>query len=66
MTSGTLTTDPRGSDLSSATEPLREVTTVGPDLFFVVATAMWVAFGCGLAARPLLLDRAFGGCRSSP
>jgi len=39
---------------------------MGPYVFFVVATAMWVAFGVALAAWPVMLDRAWAGVRRVP
>jgi hypothetical protein len=45
---------------------LRRSTTMGPYLFFVVATGIWIAFGWTLAIRPVLLDRAWGGVRRLP
>ena len=39
---------------------------MGPYLFFIVATGIWIAFGWTLAIRPVLLDRAGGGVRRLP
>jgi hypothetical protein len=39
---------------------------MGAYLFFVVCTAIWIAFGWALVARPAALDRAWAGIRALP
>ena len=39
---------------------------MGAYLFFVVCTAIWIAFGWALATRPAALDRAWAGVRGLP
>jgi hypothetical protein len=39
---------------------------MGGYAFFVVAIAIWIAFGVTLATKPVVLDRAWGGLRRLP
>jgi hypothetical protein len=51
---------------TSTAELSKEVDLMGPYLFFIVATGIWIAFGWTLAIRPVLLDRAWGGVGRLP
>jgi hypothetical protein len=39
---------------------------MGAYLFFIVCTAIWLAFAWALASRPSTLDRAWAGVRGLP
>jgi hypothetical protein len=39
---------------------------MGAYLFVIVCTAIWIAFGWALAARPIVLDHAWGRVRGLP
>src|SRR5687767_5882261 len=39
---------------------------MGAYVFVIVCTAIWIAFGWALAARPIVLDHAWGRVRGLP